>query len=67
MPFRYKIDILEALKNKGYTTYKIRKENILSESTIQKIRHNEMLSLASIDQLCELLDLTPSDIIEYYK
>lgn len=67
MPFRYKVDILELLKNKGYTTYRLRKEKLVAESTIQKIRKGQMLSLDSIDQLCELLNCQPGDLIEYYK
>ena len=34
MALRYKLDVLEALKAKGYTTYTLRKENLLSQSTI---------------------------------
>ena len=37
MAIIYKIDILEELNNIGYSTYKIRKEKILGESTIQKL------------------------------
>ena len=35
---KYKIDILESLKEKGYTSYKIRKEKLIGESQLQKIR-----------------------------
>lgn len=31
MPIKYKIDVLEALKAAGYTTYKLRQEKILGE------------------------------------
>ena len=36
MPLKFKIDVIAALKEKGYTSYKIRNEKILSESTLQK-------------------------------
>lgn len=35
MSIVYKIDVLSALKEKGYSTYKLRKEKLLGESVIQ--------------------------------
>lgn len=67
MPFRYKIDILRALKDKGYTTYIIRQKHYLSEFALTQIRQNKMVSLKNIDTICHLLECKPSDIIEYYK
>ncbi|SCI04519.1 Predicted transcriptional regulator [uncultured Ruminococcus sp.] len=67
MPIRYKINILEALKAKGFTTYRIRKEKIFSESTLQKFRNNESVSLDNIATVCKLLDCQPGDIMEYVK
>ena len=67
MPLEFKIDILEALKNKGYTTYTLRKENLLSQSTIQKLREGKGLAWENIERLCSLLDCQPADIMEYVK
>lgn len=61
----YKLDILAALKNNGYTTYRIKKEKILSESTLQKFRHKEGISWSNLDTLCSLLNCQPGDIIVY--
>lgn len=61
----YKLDILAALKNNGYTTYRIKKEKILSESTLQKFRHKEGISWSNLDTLCSLLNCQPGDIISY--
>lgn len=61
----YKIDIITALKNKGYNTTKILKENILPQSTMQKFRTGEMISPKSLDTICKLLKMQPGDIIEY--
>ena len=61
----YKLDILAALKNNGYTTYRIKKEKILSESTLQKFRHKEGISWANLDTLCSLLQCQPGDLIAY--
>ncbi len=68
MALRYKIDILSALKNKGYSSFRLRKTALLSESTIQKLRENsnQSLSWANIDTLCRLLECQPGDLISYY-
>ena len=65
MPMQFKIDVLEALKAKGYTTYVLRKENILSQSTLQKLREGKGLSWENIERLCALLNCQPGDLIEY--
>ena len=67
MPLQFKIDILTALKDKGYTSYRIRQEKILSESTLQKIRSGSGISWDTIETLCRLLDCQPSDLMEYIK
>ena len=46
MPIKYKINVLEALKEKGYNTGKIRKDKIMGEAMLQKIREGEMVSWA---------------------
>ena len=51
MPIRYKFDVLEALKEAGYSTYKIRKEKILSESTVQAFRRGELVAPVSYTHL----------------
>ena len=67
MPLKFKIDILEALKEKGYSSYTLRKENILSQSTIQKLREGKGLAWDNIERLCSLLDCQPGDLIEFVK
>lgn len=65
MPLVYKIDVLQALKDKGYNTNRLRKEKILAESTIQKLRENKPISWANIAQICKLLNCQPGDLMEY--
>ena len=67
MPLQYKIDVLDALKEKGFTTYTLRKDTLLSQSTIQKLREKKGLAWENIERLCELLDCQPSDFMEYVK
>lgn len=65
MPLSYKIDVISELKNAGYSTYRIRKEKLLSESTMQKFRNKESVSWENIEILCKLLNCQPGDILEY--
>ena len=65
MPMIYKFNILKALKEKGYSSTRLRNEKIISESTMQKFRRNEMVSTDNIKRLCKLFDCQPGDIIEY--
>lgn len=65
MPIVYKFDVLEAMKKAGYTSYRLRNEKILSQSTIQKLRQNEPVSLSNIEIICKLLGCQPGDILAY--
>lgn len=65
MPLRYKIDVVQALKEKGYNTNRLRQEKLISESVLQKLRHSEPVSWSNIEQLCKLLQCQPADIMEY--
>ena len=65
MALVYKIDVLSALKAAGYSTYKLRKEKLLGEATLQQLRNNELVSWKNIETLCKLLNMQIGDIIEY--
>lgn len=65
MPIKYRIDILAALKAAGYSTYKIRKDKIFAESTLQQFRNGEIVSTEQLSKLCKLLNCQPGDILEY--
>ena len=67
MSLQFKINIISALKDKGYSTYSLRKEQLLSESTIQKLRSGKGVSWENIETLCKLLDCQPGDLMEYVK
>ena len=61
----YKIDVLDTLKESGYNSTRILKENLISQSAMQKIRKNEIVGIKTIEKLCELLDMQPGNIIKY--
>lgn len=63
MKYNYKINILDALKEKGYTTYYIRQNKLLSESTLQRLRNNQTISMTSLLIIANLLKMNIRDII----
>lgn len=63
---KYRFDVIEELKDNGYSTYKIQHEKLLSQSVMQKLREkNTQIDMTTIDNLCKLLDCQPGDIIKY--
>lgn len=60
-------NILGQLSAAGYTTYWLRKEKILSENTIQRIRDGAPLTTTTIDIICTLLGCSVSNVLEYQK
>ena len=65
MTIRYRINVLQALKEKGYNTTRLRQEKLLAESTIQQLREEKLVSWKNVDRLCTLLDCQISDIFEH--
>lgn len=65
MAMRYD-KLLDLLKARGYTTYRIRRENIMSQSAWQKIRTGTGdIDTRTLSKLCGILDVQPGDIMEY--
>lgn len=58
-------DILEQLRDAGYSAYRLRKEKLLSEATIQRLREGSPVSTATIDVVCDLLGCGVADILEH--
>ncbi len=67
MPIKYKVDVIATLKEAGYNTTRIRKEKIMGEAMLQKIRSDQMVSWATLETICALLDCQPGDLLEYVK
>lgn len=61
----YKIDVVETLKESGYNSTRILKENLIGQSAMQKLRKGEMVGIKTLDQICKLLDMQPGNIIKY--
>ena len=54
------------LKERGYTTYRIRKEGLLGQSTLTAIKNGKGgLTEKSIDKLCQVLKCQPVERCEF--
>lgn len=62
--YKYKIDVLKALSERGYTSSRMRKEKILGESTMQNLRKGKGINTDTINTICIILRCQPSDILE---
>jgi len=57
----------ETMKEKGITKYKLVQEHHFSKALIHKLIHNQIVSLYTIDRLCDILDCKVEDIVTHYK
>ena len=64
MPIIYD-KLIALMKEKGLTTYKIRKDNIISQSALTAIKNGKGVTTDTIAKLCKALQCQPGDIMEY--
>lgn len=65
MPIKWKIDVLAALKDAGYSTYRLRKDKVFGERVIQQFRNSDPVSWEVLSRLCNLLNCNVGDIVTY--
>lgn len=65
MSIVYSCDILEKLKEKGFTSYRLRKDKLISQGALQKIREGKLVSWHELDQICAMLDCQPGELVAY--
>ena len=62
----YKIDVLQALRTAGYSSYRLQKEKLLADSTLQKLRSGQTsITVENLNTICELLHCQPGDILQW--
>ena len=65
MPIKYD-KLMDLLKEKGYTTYKIRKDKLIGQGTLTALKNGTGgLDSKTIAKLCKVLNCQPGDIMEY--
>lgn len=57
--------LFNLMRERGLTTYKIRKDKIISENALSALRHNKSVTIDTINRLCTALQCQPGDILEY--
>lgn len=62
--FSYKIDVLKALSERGYTSTRMRKEKIMSQATMQSIREGRGITTDTLNTICIILRCQPSDVLK---
>lgn len=63
--FKFKMDIIELLKENGYNTTKIRKEKLIGEKTMQDMKSGIVPGTKTLDTLCRILDMQPGNLIKW--
>ena len=64
----YKIDVLDTLKKKkAIHKPALRKEKLIGQDAIQKMRKGDMIGINVLATVCKLLNMQPGNIIEYSK
>ena len=61
---KYKIDVFQELKNKGYNQTRIQREKLLPAQTAQNIKAGKSITLDTLNKICIMTKLQPGDIIE---
>jgi SOS regulatory protein LexA len=64
VPMDYR-KLFTLMKTQELSTYRIRKENIISQSTLQKLREGKSVTTDAIASLCKVLHCQPGDLMEY--
>lgn len=59
------MDVLAALREKGYTQNRIREEKLIGQSYLSQLRHGELVSWKTIETICSLLGCQPGDLVEF--
>ena len=63
--FKFKMDIIELLKENGYNTTRIRKENLIGEKTMQDMKKGKVPGIKTLETLCRILEMQPGNLIKY--
>lgn len=67
MPLQWRVDPLRLLKESGYSTYRIRKENLFTQTAVGRFRRKEWVAWSDLEKLCQLTGKQPGKLLEYVK
>ena len=55
------------MKELNITTYTLINKHNINPRTINNLKHNKGITINTLEQLCNILDCTPNDIIKFHK
>lgn len=58
-------ETLDLLRDKGYSSYRLREEKLLTPRTIQRIRDGGRITMHELEVICDLLHVQPNKVIEW--
>ena len=61
---KYKIDVQAELIKRGYTTYRIKQDNLLPGQTLSNLKNGKMVNMETLGKICVMLRCQPGDVIE---
>lgn len=64
MPISYE-SLFDLMKEKGFSSYRLRKEKLISQAVLQKLRTGGNVDTRTIEKLCAMLSCQPGDIMKY--
>ena len=57
----------KTMKEKGITTYALIEKHKIQSKTIYNLKHNKNITTATLERLCDILECTPNEILEFKK
>lgn len=55
------------MKQKNITTYTLIEKHKILSKTIYNLKHNKHITTSTLERLCDILDCTPNEVIEFIK
>ena len=55
------------MKQKGYSTYKLRESCGIDSKTIRRLKANQNIEMKTLDKICAFLDCKIEDVVEFSK
>lgn len=55
------------MKQQNITTYKLITQYNISSRTIHNLKHNQSITMYTLENLCDVLNCTPNDVVQFKK
>lgn len=65
MPIVYKIDVIEALKRKGFISSKLKADGVLPGGSVTSLQHGRPVNFSTLSRVCEMLSCSLDDVVAF--